>query len=295
MEQILKPELVTRLRSLDLQARFVVEGYLAGLHKSPYHGFSTEFSEYRPYISGESIRHLDWKKYAKSDRFVVRQYEDNTNLKACLFLDSSASMAFGSNPSFNKFEYGRLLAASLSYLLIHQRDAVGLAFMQGETRQFLAPKATSSHLLQLLLLLQHSKPQGKADLAGLAHGLGDKMGRRGLMVIISDLLEPVDTLLNAVKRLCYSGHEVIVFHLQDPLEMKFDFNQAFLFEDMETMDQLLLDPRKIQKAYKREYQNRCSVLRKGFLEQRAEYFSVDITDSFERALTAFIQKRRSFR
>jgi uncharacterized protein (DUF58 family) len=288
----LDPQFVSQLQSLELKAKCIVEGFLSGLHKSPYHGFSVEFTEYRPYIPGEGIRYLDWKQYAKSDRLVIREYEENTNLKACLLLDTSASMAYASGNNISKFQYAVLLAASLSYLLLHQRDATGLFCRDSEgRRQFVHPRSSRGQLFRILGLLQKAGVWGKEPLAPDIHRVAERMGRKGLVVILSDLMEDPEPLLTGVKHLRYLGHEVIVFYVLDPSENAFDFAQNVLFEDMETSDHLQLNPLRIAAEYREKLLEHSGLLSREFLKQKVDFEPVVTSQPFDKALKAFLQKR----
>lgn len=286
----LKPEIISRLHSLELQARLLAEGYLAGVHKSPFHGFSVEFSEYRPYYTGESLRHLDWKKYAKSDRMVVRQYEDDTNLNAFLVMDSSASMGYESGGLVTKFQYCVYLASSLAYLLQRQRDAVGLALTDPDARLFV-PRRARPHLHRIFSALQKTNPGGDKPVSDVLAKLSRVMKRKGMVIIFTDLLEKSARFIKSIKQIRYSGHEIILFHVLDPQESGFEFRDASLFEDMETGEKLLINPLKIQKEYIRHLSEHAGIIKKECRNMRIDYCPIITNKSFEKALTVFLQKR----
>ncbi len=291
----LDPHFVSRLNSLDLQAKMIVEGYFAGLHKSPYHGFSVEFSEYRPYLPGESVRHLDWKKFAKSDRYVVREFEDDTNLKAHLLLDASGSMGFTSGRHPSKLRYGVLLASALAYLLLHQRDAIGASLL-GPIRKTLIPPRTTRGQLQRVLALFHNAKAGAGEPAGSAlSALADKLGRKGLVVILSDFLEDLEAFLRGFRHLRYLGQDVIVFHLLDPLEDRFDLRSPSTFQDLETTQRIAFDPLRVRKEYLSALKSHREALESECRKIRVDLNTVTTDSPFDKALTAFLQKRSGLR
>ena len=230
---LIAPAALMAIKNLELRARVVVQGFWTGLHRSPYHGFSVEFTEYRQYTPGDDPRYLDWRLYARSDRYYIKRFEDETNLRCFLLVDNSKSMTFGST-GYTKAEYANTLAATLAYFLHHQGDAVGLLTFDEQIREYLPARHRPGHLRHLMLALE--KPAGGAatDLTTPLKRIAEMVTRRGLMVLISDLLAPIDTLDRNLGSLVASGHEVMVFQLFDPQEMNFRFETATLFEDMES-------------------------------------------------------------
>ena len=288
----LRPEIVSRISRMDLVARLVVEGFITGLHRSPYHGFSVEFSEYRPYLPGDPIRNIDWKIWGKTERFYVKQFEEETNLKAYLLLDSSASMDFKSG-SISKLRYATYLAASLAYLMFLQRDAVGLMIFNEKIRSYLPPRSVISYLHVLLAELDRMKGEGHTDIPNIFHGLAERIKRRGLVVIFSDLLDNQDAVLNALKHFRHQKHEVIVFHILDPMEKQLNFNTDTIFVDMETKDQIHTDPRHFLTDYRlsmsrfiERYSREC---RSGGID----YVPVDTNQTFDETLFRYLAKRKS--
>ena len=251
--EILSPEALARLSSLQLLARNVVEGFITGLHKSPFHGFSVEFAEHRPYMPGDPIRHIDWKVYARTDRHVIKKFQEETNLKCYVLLDVSASMSFSSK-MLTKLQYGTSLCAALSYLMIEQRDAVGLVLFDDQIRRLLPPRSMRSYLNLILKELQNVNPTGTTRVAETLHQVAERMKRRGLIVLISDLLEEPEEIISGLRHFRYDGHEVIVLQILDPLEMTFAFPKDARFRDLETDERIISQPWHLKTAYQKEMQ-----------------------------------------
>jgi uncharacterized protein (DUF58 family) len=248
------------IRNLELRARTVVEGFWHGLHRSPYHGFSVEFTEYRPYTSGDDPRYLDWRLLARTDRYFIKKFEDETNLRCQLLVDNSRSMTFGT-PGYTKAEYANTLAATLAYFLNQQGDAVGLLTFDESVREYLPARNRPGHLRQLMLALE--KPAGgmATDLVGPLRHIADLLRKRGLVVLISDLLAPIGTLENSLALLTASGHEVLVFQVLDPAEIDFRFDTASRFEDLETGRDLFLDPSLARSSYQHRFEAHAADIR----------------------------------
>ena len=243
------PRVLLQIQSLELRARHVVEGFWSGLNRSPYHGFSVEFTEYREYSPGDDPRYLDWKLYARSDRYYIKRFEDETNLRCLLLLDASRSMEFGSQ-EVTKFDYARTLAASFGYFLVTQRDAVGLARFSRDIDEFIPTRYRSGHWRRLLVALE-TKCTGQAtNLSTPLEQAAERLSRRGMLVLISDLLAPLDKVELSLACLAARGQEVLVFQVLDPAEMDFDFAEPQLFEDLETGRQLYVDPQSVRQQYR---------------------------------------------
>lgn len=288
----LKPEAVARLSGLDLVARLVVEGFITGLHQSPYHGFSVEFSEYRPYILGDTTRDIDWKVYGKTDRLYVKQFEEETNLKAYLLLDASGSMAYGSG-DVTKFRYATYVAASLAYLMLRQRDAVGLAVFDDRMRAYLPPKSRESHLHTLLHALHRSLPEGSdTDLAGSFHDLAERIVRRGLMIVLSDLLDDPGRTLSGLKHFRHRKHEVILFHILDPMEREFAFDHETQFIDLESGASVSTEPWQVAEEYRASVQRTIDRFRSECRESLIDYVPLDVEEPFDTALYSYLAKRK---
>jgi uncharacterized protein (DUF58 family) len=287
----LQPHVVSKLANMELRARLVVEGFIAGLHRSPYHGFSVEFAEHRPYLPGDEIKHIDWKIYAKTDRYYIKRYEEETNLKAYLILDTSASMAYSSPGQMSKLEYGSYLAASLSYMMIKQQDAVGLTLFDETVGTYLPPHGTRAYLRQILLTLQAARGSGKTGAGRALHLVAERIKRRGLVVIISDLLDNPDEIITALKHFRHKKNEVIVMHVLDPLERSFGFATDALFRDMETDDRITTYPAHIRKEYQRAMSVFVDQYKRECLEHHIDYVLLDTTTPFDAALFAYLSKR----
>jgi uncharacterized protein (DUF58 family) len=246
--QFLDPAVVARLGSLELKARTIVEGLLSGLHRSPFKGFSVEFAEYRQYIPGDDLATIDWKVYARSDRHYVKKFEEETNLDCHVVFDASGSMAYGSR-GLTKFEYAQCLAASLGYLMNRQRDAVGLTAFDASITTMLPASARPGHLRAFLITLDRLQPGRETDVARPLHQLADSLTKRGMVVLISDLLDEPERVVSGLKHFQFRGTDVIVFHVLDPDEVKFPFQRATRFEDLETDEEVMAVPSVVRAHY----------------------------------------------
>ncbi|HEX5032324.1 MAG TPA: DUF58 domain-containing protein [Candidatus Eisenbacteria bacterium] len=288
--RLLDPHFVSKLTRLDLTARLVVEGFLTGLHRSPYHGFSVEFAEHRQYMPGDPLRHLDWRVLAKSDRKYIKQYEEETNLRAMLLVDTSASMGYGSR-GVTKLDYARQLAAALAYLMLRQNDAVGMfAFATGRA-ELIPPRSTLGHARPLLLLLERLTPGGATDFASSLHSLAERMTRRGLVVLISDLLDDPDRIAQAIHHFRHRKHEVLVFHVLDPQEVAFDFEREAVYVDLETGERVTTRPQELRPDYRARVSAWRDQLRQFCIEKRAEYVPLTTDQPYDRALLEYLSKR----
>ncbi len=290
--RFLDPKVVGELTSLDLIARLVVEGFLTGLHKSPYHGFSVEFAEHRQYMPGDSIRHIDWKIYAKSDRYYIKMYEEETNLRATILVDTSASMGYASPGQLTKLRYGSLLAAALSYLMIHQQDSVGLLTYGEKVHRFIPPRAVKSHLKVIYSELDALKPEAGTDTFQSLQDLADRIHRRGLVILISDLMDEPEKVLRSLKHFRHRKHEVAVFHVLDPFERDFPFMDESGFVDMETQQEVMTQPWEIAKEYRRKFGEWQDLYMRHCRENLIDYVMVDTSVPFDRALLKYLEKRR---
>ena len=290
-KKYLNPEIVSKLKGMEIRARMVVEGFIAGLHKSPYHGFSVEFAEHRQYMPGDNIRDIDWKVYARSDRYYIKQFEEETNLKAYLLLDCSASMAYKSGDRISKMEYARLLCGALSYMMLRQRDAVGLVTFDEKIRRYIPPRSKSGHLHVLLNELSRQAPSDKTDITSTLHEMAERIKRRGLVIILSDLLDDADKIISGLKHFRYNKHEVIVFHILDPRERDFAFPSEAIFKDMETGEELTTLPYQIKGHYARAVSDFSDEIAAACRQSRIDYHPVDTSMPFDKALYAFLSKR----
>ncbi len=290
-KKFLNPAVVAKLKSLELKARTVVEGFMVGYHKSPYHGFSVEFSQHRPYMQGDSIKNLDWKVFAKSERYYIKQYEEETNLLAHVILDSSKSMDYKHDGDLTKYDYAKVLAASLVYLLLKQQDAVGLAIYSDEIKSYLRPKSKWTYLRQILLEIERSNPSSSTKTSESINAIVENIKTRGLVIIISDFLDDVNEVLDSLKKFYYKKNEVIVFHILDPIEKNFGFNKDSIFIDMETKEEITTQPIQIQKAYSDAMKEYLSTLKSGCEKYGFDYNLIETTSSFDNALMSFFKKR----
>ena len=300
--QLLTPEVLSHLDSMELRARLIVEGFITGMHKSPYHGFSVEFAEHRPYNSGDELRHVDWKVYAKSDRYYVKQYEEETNLRHYIVLDTSESMRYQGKAPVTKLHYGATLSAALHYLMVRQRDATGLIAFDEKVHTLRSPKSTRGHLRGLLTVLDEianrepSKESATAAAAAL-HEVAERIHRRALVVVVTDLFENVaahDELLKALQHLRYRGHEVIIFHVLDAAtERRFQFPDVpMVFRDMETGEEVALQPAQLRESYTEAVGAFAETFRLRCREMAVDFVELDTSQPYDEALVAYLNKRR---
>jgi len=289
--QYLQPEVVSRLSNLNLVARLVVEGFITGLHKSPYHGFSVEFAEHRQYMPGDDIRHVDWKVYAKTHRYYVKEFEEETNLKSFLLLDASASMGYTSH-NITKLQYATYLAAALSYLMLKQRDSVGLLTFDDKIRRYLPPRSVTTYLTLILQELQKTKTSSKTNIAGTFHQLAERIARRGLIIVFSDLFDDPQRVISGLKHFRHKKHEVIVFHILDPYERHFNFRQDATFRDLETGEKLSTQPWHIRGEYRALMNSFIENYKRQCRENRIDYVLMDTSENFDRALLQYLVKRK---
>lgn len=287
------PTELAKFGGLALVARQVVEGFLTGIHRSPFKGFSAEFAEHRQYYPGDEIRRIDWRAHGKTDRFYVKEYEEETNLKAILVVDASGSMAYRGKQKLSKFEYAQQVAASLAYLLLAQLDAVGLLVHDTRPRAFVPPRASAKHLLTLLTTLADTRPGGETSLAAVWHDIaGRHLKRRGLVVLLSDCLDDAGRIGRAVRHLRYHRHEVMLFHVMAPEELEFPFQSATRFRDLERPGSaVLFDARRLREEYLRNVAAHRVALRAAAEEQRADYHLLRTDEPVDRALGAFLARR----
>ena len=285
--------MVAMLDSISMKAKMVVEGYIIGQHRSPYHGFSVEFAEHRSYESGDEVRHIDWKLYGKTNRLYVKRYEEETNLRAHLILDTSKSMAYTSG-GVSKLEYGSYLLAALSYLMISQQDAAGVVLFDESIRSFVPPKSTPSHLNTLLNVLDVKSPGVDTKIEPVLHEMAERIKKRGLVIIISDLFDEPKNIMNGLKHFRHSKQEVILFHVLDRNELEFDFNTRTRtkFIDMESGEEITTDPWHVQNDYKNlikglqdYYKSQCRL-------NLIDYVPLFTDDSLDKGLSEYFNKRQ---
>jgi uncharacterized protein (DUF58 family) len=288
----LDPAVVARLAHLDVRARLVVEGFIAGMHRSPFHGFSVEFAEHRPYMPGDPLKSVDWKLYAKSDRYYVKQYTEETNLRAHVLVDLSRSMAFRSNrAAMSKLEYAQCLAAALSYLMLQQQDAVGLLLFAERPLSYIPPRSVRSHLDVLLKALRAAEPQGRTHLGPALHELAERIKRRGLIILCSDLMDKPAEILSGLQHFRHRNHEVVVFHILDPDEVDFPYTDSATFVDMETGQQLTTEPWEIARTYRERLEAWSGQYARACRENLIDYVRLDTRTPFDQALLRYLEKR----
>jgi uncharacterized protein (DUF58 family) len=287
---LLDPATLARLSSLQLLAKTVVEGFILGLHRSPFRGFSVEFAEYRAYTPGDDLRHIDWKVFAKTDRHYLKLFEEETNLACHLVLDASGSMGYGSR-ALTKLQYGASLAACLAYFMNGQRDAAGLAIVDTELRSFLPARLRQSHLQQLLGTLEQCQPGGETDLAGPLHQVAESLKRRGLVILISDLICDLATLGPALQHLAFVGHDVIVFQVLDPHEREFPFTRLTEFTDLETGERLRATGETARAIYLRNFAAHQTRLTDLLAELKIDHALLDTGMPLDNALAEYLYRR----
>ncbi len=289
--RFIDPAIIARLGTMELKARTVVEGFLSGLHRSPYKGFSVEFAEYRQYLPGDDLSTLDWKVYARSDRHYVKKFEEETNVECHLLLDVSASMAYRGGAAMSKLEYGSVLAASLAFLMNRQRDATGLIAFDERILFRLPASARRGHLHALLLALEKLQPGTRSDVARPLHQLSEALTKRSLVVLISDLLDEPEAAIKGLKHLRFRGTDVVVFQVLDPTELTFPFRNAARFRDVESADEITTDPAKVRKAYLRELAKLTLEYDRALRGAGIDYVQLDTSQPLDFALVAYLSAR----
>jgi uncharacterized protein (DUF58 family) len=292
-EKYLKPEVIRQISRLDLRAKFVVKGFLQGLHASPFHGFSVEFSEHRRYSHGDDPNNIDWLVYAKTDKYYVKKFEAETNITGYLVLDLSESMGFTYQQELTKFEYAISLAAALCYLMVQQQDPVGLITFDTKIRQSLAPKSKRTQLGNILALLSRLQPTGETDIAHSLNQIAAMLRHHSLIMIFSDLLGDPAPLLKSLGRLRHGGHDVILFHILDEAEVNFPFSGMTEFEDPETHVKLEVDASGIRQEYLSELNEFRETLRRECFRTGVDYVAIDTSMQFDKALMEYLLMRQS--
>ncbi|MBX3463348.1 MAG: DUF58 domain-containing protein [Planctomycetes bacterium] len=288
----LDPRVLNKVGRLELRARLVVEGFVTGMHKSPYRGFSVEFAQHREYVPGDDLRHLDWKIFGKADRFVVKQYEEETNLRAHLFLDQSESMNYGHEGGMAKFDYAATACASLAFLIQQQADAVGLTLFDERVARQVPPSNTRQNLGNLFGALEQAKArEQKTKVGAVLHELASQLKQRGMVLIFSDLFDDPDTVLKGLREIRSRGHDIVVFHVLDRDEVEFPFERMTLFRGLEQMPELLCDPKSLREAYLAEIEAFAARIKKGCLAQRIDYVRVVDDQPLDVVLTSYLSAR----
>ena len=286
------PATLAKIQGLAIRARHVVEGYVSGVHRSPYHGYSIEFAEHREYVPGDDLRYVDWKVYGKTDKIYLKQYEEETNLISYLLLDTSESMAYqGPGAAFSKLEYAKCLAASLAYLVLQQQDSVGLATFDGKLRTVIRASTNASHLKEIVHALERTTPQGKSEIGPVFHDLAERWKKRGLVLVLSDFFDRVGSLLAGLKHFRHRRHEALVLQILDPAELDFPFQGTTLFRGLEGYPAVVTDPRSLRDAYLREFGAFLHELKSGCRSQRADYNLVRTDQPLDVVLSSCLAPR----
>ena len=289
-KQFLHPEAIRRIGRLELRARHIVEGLLSGMHRSPFFGQSVEFLQHRQYVPGDDLRHVDWKVWARQDRLYVKQFEEDTNMRCTLLVDVSGSMQYGSGP-MNKYEYAATLAASLAYLLLKQHDSVGCIAFDEVIRARTPQRSTQAHLSKIVQTLDASKPQNKTDPGSILREIAETGPRRGMIILLSDLLGDVESTLRGLRLLRKRGHDVLVLHVMDDDELDFPFDGPTRFEGLELPTQLNCNPRALREGYLASLEKFLTKLRRGCARDAVDYTLIRTSQPLDAALASFITGR----
>jgi uncharacterized protein (DUF58 family) len=287
----LKPRTRASHQGRANQARLVVEGFVAGLHKSPYHGFSVEFAEHREYVPGDDIRHVDWKVWSKTDKLYLKQYEEETNLLLYLLLDTSESMSYASGENVSKLQYAQFVASALGYMVLQQQDSVGLAVFDDMVRRYLKPAGQPTHLKELLHVMDITPAREKSDLGVVFHDLAERFKKRGVVAIFSDLFDDVGRIVAGLKHFRHRRHEVIVFHILDPAELEFPFRETTLFKGMEGLPEILTEPHALRRAYQAEIRDYLNEIKKGCQMINIDYVPLRTDQELDTALSGYLASR----
>jgi len=292
ISKYLSTSVLSSINNLEFLTKHIVEGFITGLHKSPFHGFSAEFSQHKPYMQGDNIRYIDWKVFARSDRYYIKQFEEETNLRCSILLDISNSMTYGSG-QISKLHYGSILTACLAYLMLKQRDATGLILFDDEIRQSLPVKSIPVYIKEIIQSLDNIKTGSDTNITNTLHNIADKIKRRGLIIIISDLLDDPEKVLSGIKHLQYNKHEIVVFHIVDDMEIDFDFKGEIIFEDLETKQKIKTDARYIKQEYLQQFRKYCDFYKSRFYESYVDYTVLRTSEPIENALVQYMLRRQN--
>ncbi|MEY2979983.1 MAG: DUF58 domain-containing protein [Planctomycetota bacterium] len=287
----LDPKVLSQIDKLEVRARLVVEGFISGMHKSPYKGVSVEFAQHREYVPGDDIRFIDWKIFGRSERFYIKEFEEETNLRAWMFVDQSESMAYAHDGGMSKFDYAATAAASLAFLLQQQSDAVGLSLFADQVIRNVPSSNTRQNLANVFQSLEQAKPDQKTRIGGVLQELSSSIRKRGVVMLFSDLFDDADDVLRGIRSLGQRGHDVIVFHVLDRDELEFPFERMTMFEGLEQMPELLADPSALRDAYLAEIEAFTDKVRKGCLAQRADYVRLVNDQPLDVALSSYLAAR----
>jgi len=289
--EFLDPKDLQSIANLQILARLVVEGFTSGLHRSPHKGFSVEFKQHRQYVPGDDLRYLDWKVYGKTDRFYIREFEEETNLRATMLIDRSGSMGYAGN-GMSKYEYATRVAAALSYLMLQQQDSVGMVTFDDQIQRYIPPRGRPSHLRTLIEEMQSSGTGGETALSRVFHDLVPKVHRRGLLIILSDCFDDVQELLASLAHFRHAKHEVIIFHILDRDELEFPFEQWTRFDSLEADQKLMLDPAVLREQYLERMEQFREELKQGCARHRVDLVPMVTDQPYAQALGEYLTLRR---
>lgn len=294
-QKYLDPTVLNKVQHLELKAKQVVEGFISGMHKSPYKGFSVEFAEHREYVHGDDPRFIDWKAYSKSDKYYIKQYEEETNFRAYIVLDTSESMLYGSKGAVPKLEYARYAAASLAHLIQKQSDAAGMALFDSNLYGFVEASTNHNKLLEMLALMYDHPPKGKTGVGIILNQLAERIRKRALVIVISDLFDKPGAIRAGLEHLRHRKHDVVLLQVMDREELDFSFDRLTLFKGLEESGNLMVDPRSLRQAYLDEIEEFTSGVRQAALRTRSDYHMMDTSTPLEVALQAYLAARSSIR
>lgn len=292
--RFLHPETIARISRLDLRARHVVEGFISGMHRSPFFGHSVEFIQHREYVPGDDLRHLDWKVWSKTDRYYVKQYEEETNLRSTLVVDVSESMHYGRG-TLNKYNYACTVAACLGYLLLRQQDSVGLITFDDDVRQIVPARSQQLHIDALIQAMDTSRPRAKTDLEKILRRVTESVSSRGMIIFVSDLLADREPFFRGLEMLSHRRHDVLVFHVLDDDELVFPFSGSTRFEGMEELPHLLCDPRALRDGYLEALEEYLVEVRRGCVRRGVDYALIRTGDYLDAVLSKFLHHRMALK
>jgi uncharacterized protein (DUF58 family) len=290
--RLLDPKAIARAETLGMNARFMVEGYMAGEHKSPYRGFAIEFSQHREYTPGDDVRHLDWKVQAKTERYYIKQYEQETNFVAHLLLDGSESMSYRSG-DLSKLEYGKMIAACLAYVILHQRDAVALGIFDEKIQEYLPRSDNRDNLFKIMNRLAGFAPTRETKIASVLHGMANQIRRKGIVILISDFFDDEEEIIEGIQHLRFSGHEVIVMQVLDPSEIDFPFTGMVEFDGLENIPKIQTRPTQIKKTYHREFEAFRKRLRDACERHQCHFVDVRTDEPLDEVLSNYLAFRKA--
>jgi len=293
ISRFLDPRLLASLTSLEIKARSIVEGFVSGLHKSPFKGFNVEFAEYRQYVPGDSLKDIDWKVYARTDKYYIKEHEEETNLSGYLILDTSGSMSYKGEGILSKLDYSATLAASLAYLMLRQQDSVGLVTFAEGVRKIIRPKTGMAHLKAICAELESTVPGGTTDIGDTLDRVAETMRKRGILIIFSDLMDSAETIISKARQLRTRKHEIVLFHVLDHHELLFPFDDTTLFRDLEDKSEIITDAFSLRREYLRRMQQFIAAFQSALRKSGIDYLLADTSRPLEASLRTFFTKRQA--